>query len=101
MQSIYFGSDPHGRQRFLDVIHVAAAVLAAVFVLLSLVNSGEPMRYFPLLFLDAAALNFVNAYCCFRTGDGRTRRIGAGLVQIFLGLLMLMLTYVSGTCIWG
>lgn len=101
MQSIYFGSDPRGHRRFLDIFHGVTGALAILLVILSVWNSGTPMRFFPLIFLDAAALNLVNAYCCFFPADGRSRRSGAGFLQALAGGLLLLLTYISGSCIWG
>lgn len=101
MQSIYFGPDPHGHQKFLDIFHVTAGLICILLVLLSVFNTGASMRFFPLIFFDASALNFVNAYCCFRSSGGRSRRVGSGIAMAILGGLLLLLTYISGICIWG
>lgn len=101
MQSIYFGPDPRGHQRFLDIFHVVAGGIGILLAILSVLNTGAPMRFFPLIFLDAAALKLVSAYSCFHSSDGRTRRVGAGLSMTVVGVLLLLLTYISGTCIWG
>lgn len=101
MQSIYFGPNPHGHRKFLDIFHGVAGALAILLVILSIGNHGTPMRFFPLIFLDAAALNLVNAYCCFCPADGRSRRMGHGILQSVVGVLLLLLTYISGCCIWG
>lgn len=101
MQEIYFGSDVRAHRRAMDIFYIVSCGLCLVFVLLSFTKLGAGMRFFPLIFLDAAILNLVSAYSRFHSKDSRYRRTGSGMAMVVLGVLMLVVTYISGICIWG
>ena len=101
MQNIYFGPDERAHQKFLDIFYVICGLLCLALAILSLFPAGADMRFFPLIFFIAAILNLVSAYSRFRSSDTRYRSSASGLFLALMGAAMLVLTYVSGICIWG
>lgn len=94
-----FGRNSRSFEKFYDWFHVAAAIVALALLAASLWNRESPMILFPLIFLDAAALNGVQAAARFRRGSGGHRLSGAALALLSLAFLCLALA--CGRVVWS
>ncbi|MBQ7916426.1 MAG: hypothetical protein IJ315_06520 [Firmicutes bacterium] len=101
MSDISFGKRySRGFQKFYDGFHLVAGVVCVLLLLASMVSRENPMKFFPLIFLDAAALNLVTAYARIKTSYRRRYQRSSGFGFLLLGIIMLLLTVATGICVW-
>lgn len=100
MSQIQFGKNPRSFERFYDWFHVGACAVAVLLAAASFLDSSHSMKWFPLIFLDAAALNGVLAFARFR-GDARNTRRLSGLAFALVGLILLALAFICGKVVWA
>ena len=101
MSDISFGKRySRGFQKFYDGFHLAAGILCVLLLFAAMVSKENPMKYFPLIFLDAAALNLVTAYAKIKSSYRRRHQRASGFGFLFLGILMLVLAVIIGICVW-
>lgn len=101
MSDLSFGRRySRGFQKFYDVCHLAAGGIAVLLLFMSMMSKDNAMKYFPMVFLDAAALNFVCAYANLKTSYRQRHQKASGLGYLLLGVLFLALTAAVAVCVW-
>ena len=100
MSQIQFGRNFRSFEKFYDWFHIGACVIAVLLAAASFLDPEHSMKLFPLIFLDAAALNGVLAFARFR-GDARNTRRMSGLAFALLSLILLALAFVCGKVVWA
>ena len=99
MAQIQFGRNSRSFEKFCDWFHVVAAGVAILLAVASFWDGGRTMRFFPLIFLDAAALNGVQAAARLRRGSASGQRL-SGMALAILCLLLLCLAILCGKVVW-
>ena len=84
----------------LDAMHIVIGAAVVVLAVISFIDPDGNMALFPLIFLLAAVLNLVTGhYRLGRSGRDKKRRLSA-VLQMFFGLLLLVLCIISAVSIW-
>ncbi len=99
MAQIQFGRNSRSFEKFCDWFHVAAAAAAILLAAASFWDGRPTMRFFPLIFLDAAALNGIRAAARLRLGSAGGQRL-SGIALAVLCLLLFCLAVLCGKVVW-
>ena len=93
--------NPRNTMMFLDILHIAIGAVIVILAVISFLNPEDHMVMFPAIFLLGAILNLTTGICHIRGGshDKRSRR--GGYAQIFIGMLLVLISIVSAVSIWG
>lgn len=87
-------------QTIVDIIHVTICIAIIVLAGFVLWKPLEHEFFYPFIFLLAAILNFVSALAKFGgTRQGRNRFLPI-FIQILLGIILLIITFLSVISIW-
>lgn len=84
----------------LDIIHIAAGILIVGLAVLAFLNPEDNMILFPIIFLLAGALNFLNGFERYRSNRGRKKERASGAVLMGVGALLFLLCVISAITIW-
>ncbi|WP_434310860.1 hypothetical protein [Hominifimenecus sp. rT4P-3] len=100
MSQIQFGTNSRSFDKFYDWFHIGACAVAILLAIASFFEPGHSMKLFPLIFLDAAALNGVLAYARFRSANRSTHRL-SGLPFALVCVALLILAFICGKVVWA
>lgn len=100
MAQIQFGKNNRSFEKFYDWFHVGACGIAVVLAVASFLDRENPMGLFPLIFLDAAALNGVQAVARFRRGSASAHWL-SGVALAALCVVLLALSIACGKVVWS
>ena len=84
----------------LDMIHIVTGVLIVGLAVLAFLNPEDNMILFPVIFLLAGVLNFLNGLERFRLGRGQKKKRASGAVLMGVGIVLLLLCVISAVTIW-
>lgn len=84
----------------LDVVHVVIGILVVVLAILAFLNPEDNMILFPVIFLLASILNFINGIDRYQNGRGQRKTQLSGMVLMAVGVVLLLLCIISAVTIW-
>lgn len=94
------GRSPRNTAMMLDAAHIIIGIVIVVLAVISFLNPEDHMLLFPVIFLLASVLNIVNGICKIRMSGREKKRKASGILVLFFGLLLLVLTVISAVSIW-
>lgn len=84
----------------LDTAHVVTGILIVLLAILAFLNPEDNMILFPVIFLLAAILNFLNGLDRVRKGRGQKKIKMSGFTLMTIGGALFILCIVSAVTIW-
>ena len=87
-------------QTIVDVIHVTICIVIIILATLVFWKPLEHEFFYPFIFLLAAILNFVSALAKIGSDRQVRNRFLPIFIQILLGIILLIITFLSIISIW-
>lgn len=84
----------------LDILHIVTGILIVVLAVLAFLSPEDNMILFPVIFLLAAILNFLNGHDRFCAGRGDKKKRIAAMALMVVGAGLLLLSIISAITIW-
>lgn len=84
----------------LDMIHIIIGILIVVLSVLAFLNPEDNMILFPIIFLLAAILNFLNGFERFHNSRGQKKKRTSGMTLMIIGAALFLLCIISTITIW-
>ncbi len=84
----------------LDVLHIALGFLIVVMGVITFLNPEEYRFFFPVIFFLASVINLADGiYGRSQASKGKKGR-KAGWISLAVGILLVVVTVISGMSIW-
>lgn len=84
----------------LDLIHIVIGLAVVVLAVISFLNPNGHLTLFPIIFVLAAILNYVNGYFRISQSGRNKKKKVSGILLLLLGTALTLLAVISAVSLW-
>ncbi len=84
----------------LDLIHIVIGLAVVVLAVISFLNPNGHLTLFPIIFVLAAILNYVNGYFRISQSGRNKKKKVSGILLFLLGTALTLLAVISAVSLW-
>ena len=84
----------------LDLVHIVIGLAIVVLPVISFLNPNGHLTLFPVIFILAAILNYVNGYFRISQSGRNKKKKLSGILLVILGAALTALAVISAVSLW-
>ena len=84
----------------LDLVHIVIGLAIVVLAVISFLNTNGHLTLFPVIFILASILNYVNGYFRISQSGRNKKKKLSGILLVILGAALTALAVISAVSLW-